>query len=163
MSESFDDFSKQYDGEDGQLNDSKLIAQAPSQWKLLKEQVSKLDGKPFKEHSLVWLPNGSMLMLENVVVAFEEYSDRNSLLHHYRVVFSHRPLGPAGVQLDEVSIGQLIWDLEPKFHGSAFLWYVDDLDKTLIAQDLSNEIAIRLAKYHLEYQEALSSIGFDNE
>jgi hypothetical protein len=163
MSESFDDFSKQYEGEDGQLDNSKLIAQAPALWKLLKEQVSKLDGKPFKGHSLVWLPNGSMLMLEEVVAAFEEHSDHNSLLHHYRVVFSRRPLGPAEFQLDELPIGQLIWDLEPKFQGGELLWHVDDLGKTLTAPDLSNEIAIQLAKYYLEYQEALGSIGFDNE
>src|SRR5665213_2044340 len=114
MSESFDDFSKQYDGEDGQLDKSKLIAQSPAQWKLLMEHVAKLDGKPFSGHSLVWLPNGSMLMLDEVVAAFEEYSDRDSLLHHYRVVFSRRPPSPAEIQ-DEVPIGQLVWDLEPKF------------------------------------------------
>ncbi len=158
MSETFADFSS------GQPDDddiSQLIARAKSEWKLLKEHVAKLHGQPYKKTSLAWIEGTSMLALDDVVAAFEEYPGR-SLLHHYRVVFSRRPSGPMEAATEDAPY-QSIWDLEPKIQGTAFLWHVDDLNKTLPASELSHEIAIQLAKYDDDYKDALREGGFDSE
>jgi hypothetical protein len=127
----------------------KQHAQTP--WELLKELVSKFDGRESDGHALRWVKKApstmeaDMLRLNDVAALLEEARPSS-----YAVKFCspHKPPNAPPAE---------IWKLHPRSPGpgNEIVWYVYKLEKELPGAALAKAIANRLAEYHLAFEEAV--------
>jgi len=71
-------------------------------------------------------------------------------LRKYAVVFTRLPSMNVSDDPDKV-----IWRLETRTAGSRFVWFVDQLGKTLVTEELAKMILARLDIYCADYEDEL--------
>jgi hypothetical protein len=71
-------------------------------------------------------------------------------LRKYAVVFARMPSMNVSDEPDRV-----IWRLESRTPGGRFVWFVDQLGKTLVTEELAQMILTRLKTYCTDYEDQL--------
>jgi hypothetical protein len=156
MPESFDDFSRKHD--EDKSDKERLAKAAKAQWELLKGLVKKFggDGRSFDGHHFSFInePLGPLLVLNNVSAALIDKSTPDKPVTGYQVVFSRKPAGPFQAYAeDESRLSERTWTLELGLLRDEFTWTVDETQ--FYPPSARDEIAKELARYHLEYEQAV--------
>lgn len=103
-----------------------------------------------------------MLWLGSVAAVFKDDGIRDGVLRDPRVEFGQRPLRDGVCEDyypdDHFPINHIAWHLAQQFIGGAFVWLSPARTEPCSAADLADEIAKRLAEYHIEYKRACDSI-----
>ena len=115
------------------------MAEIESEWKRLQEHIRTMAENGTNDY--VCVPSGS-LQLEQVRLRAVAAG-----LRKYAVVFARLPSMNVSDDPDKV-----IWRLETRTAGGRFVWFVDQLGKTLVTEELAKMILTRLALFCRDYE-----------
>jgi hypothetical protein len=118
------------------------MAEIESEWKRLQEHIRTMAENGTNDY--VCVPSGS-LQLEQVRLRAVAAG-----LRKYAVVFARLPSMNVSDDPDKV-----IWRLETRTAGGRFVWFVDQLGKTLVTEELAKMILARLDIYCADYEDEL--------
>jgi hypothetical protein len=154
----FDDFAREHASD--KENRTRLTKETKAEWEILKGLVSQfaLDAKGIGNRRFEWvktLTGRPMLVLSNVAAVLMDDGDEGGAPQKTRVRFSRKPAGSGQAYVDDSPVGEKTWDLEPEIVKDEFVWFVfERAPGRYTAVTLAEEIAKKLAQYHIEYEKA---------
>ena len=157
VTEGFDDFARKHASD--KENRVRLAKETKAEWEILKGLVSQfaLDGKGIGSRNFEWVKTLSgrpMLVLGNVAAVLTDDGDKGGVPQNIQVRFTRKPAGSGQVYIDNSPLDEKAWDLEPEVVKDEFVWFVLARAGRYSAAALAEEIAKKLAQYHIEYEKA---------
>jgi hypothetical protein len=151
----FDDFARRRDEE--RQRRERLANEIRSEWEILKGFVSQfaLDRRSIEGHTFAWVPDlsGRPLLVLNFVSAMLCGGERVVAQPDYQIIFSRKPAGSGEAYPDDSPVPPNTWQLMAEIVNDGFVWCVNK-DGGRSSAELADAIAERLARYHVEYEEA---------
>ena len=151
----FDDFARRRE-EDRQKRE-RIANDIKSEWEILKGFVSQfaLDNRSIDGHQFSWTTDlaGHPLLVLNFVSATLYRGERVVAQQDYRIVFSRKPAGSGEAYPDDSPLPPNTWQLAADIVNDNFVWCVNK-DGGRPSSELADSIAERLARYHIEYEQA---------
>jgi hypothetical protein len=151
----FDDFARRRDEE--RQRRERLANEIRSEWEILKGFVSQfaLDRRSIEGHTFAWVPDlsGRPLLVLNFVSAMLCGGEREGAQPDYQIIFSRKPAGSGEAYPDDSPVPPNTWQLTADIVNDGFVWCVNK-DGGRSSAELADAIAERLARYHVEYEEA---------
>ena len=149
----FDDFARR---RDERQKRERLANEIRSEWEILKGFVSQfaLDPRSIEGHTFGWIPDlsGRPLLVLNFVSAMLCGGERVGAQPDYQI-FSRKPAGSGEAYPDDSPAPPNTWQLTADIVNDSFVWCVNK-DGGRSSAQLADAIAERLARYHVEYEEA---------
>jgi hypothetical protein len=162
---SFDGFVRNH--ATGKENQARLMAEIKTEYERLKSSVSQFaaDKKGLPNGPMFeWGQTNSgrpMLTLGNVAAVFEAPVIFNSVSqdNHIRIRFT-RKFGSEQENDGNSPLEEVFWNLKPLIPNDAFAWTVPDKNtEEYSTEALADEIAKRLAQYHVAYERAFGRVA----
>jgi hypothetical protein len=151
----FDDFARQREEE--RQKRERIANDIRSEWEILKGFVSEfaLDNRSIDEHRFAWTTDlaGHPLLVLNFVSAMLYSGGRVGDQQDYRIIFSRKPAGSGEAYVDDSPLAPNTWQLTADIVNDNFVWCVNK-DGGRPSAQLADAIAERLARYHIEYEQA---------
>ena len=151
----FDDFSRRRDEE--RQKRERIAKEIKSEWEILKGFVSQfaLDEKSLDDHKFAWVADlsGRPLLVLNSVSAMLCGGERLGVPPDYSIIFSRKPAGSGEVYVDDSPVSPNTWELKADIVNDNFVWCINN-DRGSTTAALADAIAERLARYHIEYEQA---------
>ncbi len=158
MAQSFDDFAQKHAADKDDR--ARLTAETKAEYEILKGFISQfaVDGKGLGNQNFNWrntLTGRPMLVLGNVAAVLLTDGERGGIPQNIRVRFTRKPAGSMQAYADDSSpLADATWSLEPEIFKGNFVWFVFERAGRYTAANLAEEIAKKLAQYHVEYEHA---------
>jgi hypothetical protein len=155
MAQGFDDFARKH--EDEKANSGRLKNETKAEWAIVQGMASQfaIDGKGIGNRQFEWkqtLTGRPMLVLGDVAAVFEDDGDAFRAPGKTRVRFTRKPVGSGQARVDDSPLDEETWDLEPLIRRGEFVW--QEMEAVYSAAQLADEIAKKLAQYHIDYKKA---------
>jgi hypothetical protein len=99
-------------------------------------------------------------VLGNVAAVLLTDRERGGVPQKIRVRFTRKPVASMQAYADDSSpLADRTWSLEPEIFKGDFVWFVFERAGRYSAANLAEEIAKKLAQYHIEYEQAYGREG----
>jgi hypothetical protein len=142
----FDDFDRER--QEQQTKKERLASETPAELEILKGFISEFAARSVDGNKIVWtnaVTGDSMLRLKDVAATVSTRDPKKC-----RVTFGRIP---GATYVTDMRIESSTWEVTPDIVGDNFVWRINGDGGNSSAQ-LADAIAERLARFHVEYQEA---------